>query len=96
MSASASDTNTSASSIIDSGLWSILSMAALHSIAADQAKLVHEFGAPFDTQKILLAAQSLGMSAKAITQDPARLAKAPLPAVAQMRDGTFFLLAKII
>lgn len=71
-------------------------MAALHSIAADQAKLLHEFGSPFGAQKIRLAAQSLGMSAKAIMQDPDRLAKAPLPAVAQMQDGTFFLLAKII
>jgi len=81
---------------IDSGLWSVLTIASLHGIAASPAKLVHDFGTPFDTQKILLAAHSLGMSGKAIAQDPDRLAKAPLPAVAQMQDGTFFIAAKII
>lgn len=81
---------------IDTGLWATLSMAAMHSISADQTKLVHEFGSPFDVQKIRLAAQSLGMNTKAIIQDVDRLSKAPLPAVAQMRDGRFFLLAKIV
>lgn len=81
---------------IDSGLWCILSIAALHNIVVDEAKLIHEFGAPFDGQKILLAAQSLGMSAKKIKQDIERLEKAPLPAVAQSSNGTFFILAKII
>lgn len=81
---------------MDSGLWSILSMAALHGIVADEAKLIHEFGTPFDTQKILLAAQSLGMRAKVIKQDVERLGKAPLPAVARCLDGSFFLVAKIV
>ena len=81
---------------IDSGLWSILSIAALHGIPADPAKLIHEFGVPFNQERLLLAAQSLGMSAKAIAQDSARLDKAPLPAVAQMLDGTFFIVAKLI
>ncbi len=81
---------------IDSGLWSILAMAALHNIAADGVKLVHEFGAPFNAQKILLSAQLLGMTAKAIAQDVTRLNKAPLPAIAQFKNGDFFLIAKII
>jgi subfamily B ATP-binding cassette protein HlyB/CyaB len=81
---------------LDSGLWSILSMAALHGIAADKAKLEHEFGAPFDAHKILLAAQSLGMSAKLVAQDTERLSKAPLPALAQTSEGQFFILAKVM
>jgi subfamily B ATP-binding cassette protein HlyB/CyaB len=51
---------------------------------------------PFNQQKILLAAQSLGMSAKAVKQDLARLHKAPLPAVAQDKDGHFFIFARLI
>lgn len=81
---------------IDSGLWCTLIMAVLHSISADEAKLIHEHGLPFNQQKILLAAQFLGMSAKAVTQDTKRLHKAPLPAIAQDKEGEFFILARLI
>ena len=81
---------------LDSGLWALLSMALFHSIAADHAKLIHEFGLPFNSEKIRLAAQLLGMSAKLTIQNPDRLAKAPLPAIAQTLDGNFFIIAKLI
>jgi len=81
---------------VDTGLWCTLTMAVLHSTPADQSKLVHEYGLPFNQQKVLLAAQSLGMSAKVVRQDPARLNKAPLPAVVQDQDGHFFILARLI
>ncbi|MCC7006053.1 MAG: type I secretion system permease/ATPase [Ottowia sp.] len=81
---------------IDSGLLALLLMAGLHGVSADAAKLKHEFGAElFTISKILRAAQFLGMSAKAITQDPARLARAPLPAVAQDKQGQFFIVGKV-
>lgn len=80
----------------DTGLWAINYMATLHGIALDSKKLIHEFGEFFDTQQILFASQTLGMKAKAISQNVARLSKAPLPAVAKTQDGTFFILAKII
>lgn len=83
-------------SSMDAGLWAFLSIAALHGVEADPAKLIHEYGLPFDTQKILLAAQSLGISAKVVRQNPERLSKAPLPAVAPSVDGSFFMLAKVI
>ena len=71
-------------------------MATLHGVAADEAQLRHTHGhRPFDVQTILLAAKSLGLTAKALRQDPKRLAKAPLPAVAQDREGRFFLVARI-
>ncbi|NYG32329.1 type I secretion system permease/ATPase [Sphaerotilus montanus] len=80
----------------DSGLWALLSMATLHGLAADEPQLRHTYGhRPFDVQTILLAAKSLGLTAKALRQDPKRLAKAPLPAVAQDREGRFFLVARI-
>jgi ATP-binding cassette, subfamily B, bacterial HlyB/CyaB len=80
----------------DSGLWTLLAMATLHGVACDEAQLRHTYGhRPFDTQTILLAAKSLGLTAKALRQDPRRLAKAPLPAVAQDREGRFFVVARI-
>src|SRR5690606_22153354 len=80
----------------DSGLAVVLTLARLHGIAADEAALRHEFGfARFDTQTILRAARSLGMTARVVRQDPERLDRAPLPAVAQSNgDGTYFVVAQ--
>ena len=59
---------------MDSGLSSLLLIAAYHGIVADEAKLRHEFGQePFGTATILLAAKSLGFTAKVVRQDPERL-----------------------
>ncbi|KVN38721.1 peptidase C39 [Burkholderia stagnalis] len=80
----------------DSGLAVVLAMASLHGIAADEAALRHEFGfGRFDTQTILRAARSLGMTARTVRQDPERLERAPLPAVAQAKgDGGYFLIGQ--
>ncbi|MEO5340558.1 MAG: type I secretion system permease/ATPase [Magnetococcus sp. MYC-9] len=79
----------------DTGLLALLSMAHLHGIAADRARLRHEFGhAPFDTQTLLLAARSLGLTAARVQQDPARLQRAPLPAIAIERNGRYLIAGK--
>lgn len=87
----------------DSGLVALLTIAGFHGIAADEAKLRHEFGvsqvagvarAGFTVQTILLAAKSIGLTAKAVMQDPQRLDRAPLPAIAQDQAGSFFIVAK--
>jgi subfamily B ATP-binding cassette protein HlyB/CyaB len=79
----------------DTGLASLLLMAAFHGIAADEAKLRHEFGAePFSAEKLLLAAKSLGMKARLVAQPVERLDRAPLPAIALDRAGGFYILAK--
>ena len=82
----------------DSGLLSLLIIAGFHGIAADEAKLKHEFGqdagATFSTQTILLAAKSFGLTAKLVRQDPRRLDRAPLPAIAIDTDGRYFIAGK--
>ena len=81
----------------DTGLASLLVMAQLHGLIADERVLKHQLGdVLFDTQQILLGAKLIGMTARAIQQDLARLDKAPLPAVAKARDGQFFILARWI
>ncbi len=82
---------------IDSGLRCLMLMAALHGIPADDESLRRNYGRdmPFNTQSILLAARSLGFQAKQVTQDPGRLHLAPLPAIAQSKDGQYFILAKV-
>jgi len=80
---------------LDTGLTCLLMLANLHEVAADEAQLRHAFGAePFTQETFLLAAKSLGLAAKAVRQDIARLDKAPLPAVAEDREGRFFIVGK--
>ncbi|AOI60827.1 type I secretion system permease/ATPase [Burkholderia diffusa] len=81
---------------VDTGLAVVLTMASLHGIAADEAALRHEFGfGRFDTQTILRAARSLGMTARAVQQNLERLDRAPLPAVARMKgEGGYFVVAQ--
>ena len=80
----------------DTGLQCLMMISRLHGIGADPAQLQHQYGrAAFTTQTILLAARQLGLSAKCLKQDPARLDRAPLPAVAMDSAGRYFLLARI-
>ena len=80
----------------DSGLQCLLAMAGLHGIPTDEMKLRHELGQKAFTQReILLGAKFLGMTARAIQQDISRIDKAPLPAVAQDKQGKFFIVARL-
>ena len=80
---------------MDLGLLSLLMIARHHGIAADEAQLRHEFGPNlFTAEKILLGAKRLGMTAKLVMQDPDRLDRAPLPAIAIDKEGNFFLAVK--
>jgi subfamily B ATP-binding cassette protein HlyB/CyaB len=86
----------------DTGLFSLLLMAELHGIPADAPMLIHEFGGDteadgvtkFTIQKILLAGKKLGFTGKVVRQEIDRLDCAPLPAIAQDREGRFFIVAK--
>lgn len=81
---------------MDSGLFSLLMIAAYHGIAVDEAKLRHEFSTDtFSTQTLMLAAKSLGFGVKLLKQDINRLTTAPLPAIASDKNGQFFILAKV-
>ena len=48
----------------------------------------------FTVETILLGAKRLGMTARLITQNPDRLDRAPLPAIAIDRNGNFFIAVK--
>jgi subfamily B ATP-binding cassette protein HlyB/CyaB len=79
----------------DSGLLCLTMLARFHGIATDEVKLKHEFGhESFSVDKLLLAAQSIGMKAKLVRQPVERLDRAPLPAIALDKAGKFFILAK--
>jgi subfamily B ATP-binding cassette protein HlyB/CyaB len=82
----------------DPGLACLVMMARLHGVAADPGQLAHQFGqtgAAFGAEQILLAARSLGLKAKHGQVRFERLATTPLPAIAQDRQGGFFLIARV-
>ncbi|WP_085315367.1 type I secretion system permease/ATPase [Derxia lacustris] len=94
---SPSSPDASATAPLDTGLISLLMLAQFHGLAADAARLRHEHGAePFDMTRLLLAARSLGFSAKQVTSHPpARLHRAPTPCLARDTEGRFFVLARV-
>ena len=79
----------------DTGLACLLLLARLHEVVADEAQLQHQFGyEPMDVPTLLLAAQSLQITAKALRQDVTRFDKAVLPAIAPLKDGRFMVVAR--
>ena len=66
----------------DSGIACLVMIARLHGVAADPDQIAHGFahdGRALDVPGLLLAAKQLGLVAKRVRVDPARLAKTPLP-----------------
>ena len=73
----------------DSGIACLVMIARLHGVAADPDQIAHGFahdGRALDVPGLLLAAKQLGLVAKRVRVDPARLAKTPLPAIAITSD----------
>jgi subfamily B ATP-binding cassette protein HlyB/CyaB len=80
----------------DSGLACLLLIARYHGVAADPAALIQDF-APgqggFRGEAIVEAARSLGLKARLLQSRANRLQRTPLPAIAEMNDGRFGVIA---
>jgi hemolysin D len=82
----------------DTGLLGLAMLARYHGLAADPDQLAHQHkapGEPFGVEQILLAAKGLGLKARRVDTDAARLDRTPLPALASGSDGRFFILARV-
>ena len=82
----------------DTGLLGLVLLARFHGLAADPEQLVHQFKAPgeaFGDEQILLAARSLGLKARRVQSEFARLDRVPLPALAADKRGGYFILARV-
>ncbi len=80
-----------------SALSCLVMLARFHGLTADPAQLMHEFGGAgksFGLTEVLLAAKKLGVKAKKVHVQSDRLARTPLPAMAQAVDGSWFILAQ--
>ena len=82
----------------DTGTACLATVARYHGLAADSEQIRHRFAtgdAPLDSDGLLRAGRSLGLKLRAIESDWPRLGKTPLPAIAQHKDGHFFILAGV-
>jgi subfamily B ATP-binding cassette protein HlyB/CyaB len=84
--------------VLDTGLLGLALLARFHGLAIDPNQLAHGFredGQALTTPQILRAAKSVGLHAKAVRTETARLDKTPLPALARALDGSYFVVARV-
>ena len=79
----------------DSGLEALLTLLHLQGVAAERDQIKHRLGtATIGAAEMLRCARDLGLKARALRTNWARLAKTPLPGIAMLRDGSFMVIAK--
>jgi subfamily B ATP-binding cassette protein HlyB/CyaB len=79
------------------GVDAVVLLLRFHELAIDPAQIRHRYAnAPFNVSEILRCAKELKLKARTLTADWSRLAKTPLPALAECRDGGFLVLAKMV
>jgi subfamily B ATP-binding cassette protein HlyB/CyaB len=79
----------------ETGLFSLVLLLRLHGVAAEEEQLCHRLGTrSVGLTEMLRCAKEFGLKARTIQTNWARLARTPLPAIAALKDGGFFLLGK--
>jgi ATP-binding cassette, subfamily B, bacterial HlyB/CyaB len=80
----------------EDGAAALVLLLRVHGIAADTAQLRRRFGgAAIGLAEMVRSARELALRARVVPSDWRRLAKTPLPAIAERRDGGFLILAKV-
>jgi ATP-binding cassette, subfamily B, bacterial HlyB/CyaB len=68
-----------------------------HEIAVDPAQIRHQFAsAAFGVTEVLRCARQFKLKSRALNMDWTRLARTPLPALAECRDGSLIIVGKIV
>jgi subfamily B ATP-binding cassette protein HlyB/CyaB len=79
----------------DAGLSALVFMLRSQGVGVDPEQIRHRFsGGPIGVAEMVRCARALGLKARCVTSNWARLANTPLPAIAAMRDGSFLLLGR--
>ena len=84
--------------ITDTGLHALVMLARFHQLPAEPEKLAHDFGQPgqlFTETEILQAAKALTLKAKALELSATSLKPGILPAIAQHKDGSHFIIVRL-
>jgi subfamily B ATP-binding cassette protein HlyB/CyaB len=81
----------------DTGLGCLTLLLRFHGIAVDPAQISHRCGGTrIGIREMLRCAKELKLKGRAITTDWSRLPKLPLPAIAELNDGSFLILAQVV
>jgi len=84
---------------VDSGLASLALMLRFFNLPADVAQMHHDYGktdAPLDAADLVRCAKRGGLLARLAKGRWDRLGRAPLPAIAEMTDGSFVVFARLL
>jgi ATP-binding cassette, subfamily B, bacterial HlyB/CyaB len=76
------------------GVSVLVLLLRAHGIAADAKQLMHQYGETIGEVEILRCANELKFKARAIESAWDRLARTAMPAIAERRDGSFFIVSK--
>jgi ATP-binding cassette, subfamily B, bacterial HlyB/CyaB len=80
----------------DPALQCLVLLLRFHGLAVDPEQMRHRFGgAEIGIGEILRCARDFKLKARLVTADWAKLRKLNLPAIAECRDGGFFILARV-
>ena len=83
---------------VDTGLACLIMVARFYQVAADPAQIHHQFGThdkPLDETALIRATRHLRLKAKAVTTTQDKLEKLSLPAIAEDKSGTYFIVARV-
>lgn len=79
----------------DTGLRCLTLLLRFHQVAVDPLQIAHQFaGVSIGITEMLRAAKQLKLKARAVQEDWSGLAKLPLPAIAEFKDGSFVVVGK--
>ena len=82
---------------VDAGAACLAVVLGFHRMPADPGQIASEHaptGGRMEVLHLVRAARSLGLKARTVASSTARLEKLPLPAIAELRDGGFVVLAR--
>ncbi|MGC4087283.1 MAG: cysteine peptidase family C39 domain-containing protein [Polyangiaceae bacterium] len=77
-----------------SGIAALLLLLRFHGIAADEKQVAHQYGEPIGANEMLRCAKDMKLKVRMLVSTWERLARTPLPAIAERRDGGFIILSK--
>jgi len=81
----------------DSGLAALVLMLRFHGVAVEVEQLRHQLAAgAVGVSEMIRTARALGLKARAVNVSWPRLAKVPMPAIAERSDGSFIVIGKVV
>src|SRR5438105_3438031 len=79
------------------GIDALVLLLRFHELAVDPAQIQHQYGhVSFGIPEILRCVKDFKLKARVLVANWSRLAKMPLPALAECNDGSFVVLGRVV